>query len=65
MFVFIFKQHCVEQIFDEKTNYVSKNNVFMDEFTHYIKQTFDSLDPLLSKNSSEGNNYSTLILLTR
>ena len=51
MFVFIFKQHCVEQIFDEKTNYVSKNIVFMDEFTHYIKQTFESLDPLLSKNS--------------
>jgi hypothetical protein len=37
----------------------------MDKLTHLIKQTFDFLDPLLSKNSSEGNNYFTLLLLLR
>jgi hypothetical protein len=34
----------------------------MDKFTHYIKQTFTYLDPLLSKNSSEGNKYFTVFL---
>jgi hypothetical protein len=37
----------------------------MDKFTHYIKQKFNFLDPLLGKNSSEANNYLTLFFLFR
>lgn len=45
---FFFLKHCVEQIFDDKTNYVSKNTAFLDEFSFYLKSTFDSVEPLLS-----------------
>ena len=51
-FLCLFNKHCVEQIFDEKTNYVSKNNVLMEEFAHYLKQTFESLDPILGSLSN-------------
>lgn len=40
---------CVEQIFDEKTNMISKNSGLSAEFQLNLKLIFDELEPQLSK----------------
>lgn len=43
-------QNCVEQLFDERTLSVSKNQNFSEEFFYSIRVLFEEIDPLLSNS---------------
>ena len=46
------KKNCVEQLFDDKLNAVSKNSALANEFFVNLKLIYEEIEPILGDNST-------------
>lgn len=57
-------QNCVEQIFDDKLNMVSKNSALATEFSIILKLIYDQVEPNLGENSTVETRLNFVVLCT-